>query len=411
MIIEVTMENNFIFNQEELYLEVFENSRDVIFITDVELRLIKFNPEFENILKFDNRFLNVRILNYLIPINYKKLVIDYHNNVLKLDEFKKSEEILELYLLDLFGKEIPFEIKILKFKENNSDFLLFLCRDVSFYLEAQNVNNKLIEDLRMNNLYIEQNSSELVRLNQIIIESEKQLLELNASKDRFFSIISHDLKNPFQALIGYSEILTKHTHTFSIEEISEMSGNLNLLTKNVYKLLENLLEWSRLQRGVMPFIPEEFDLYELIQSNISIASMMAIPKEITLESNLESSLNIVADINMINTIIRNLVSNSIKFSNIGGNVKINYESDQNNHIIKIIDNGVGMSEQTKNKLFRIDEKITSVGTNNEIGTGLGLILCKELVNSNKGDIWVESEIGVGSTFCFNIPKNLEELIS
>jgi len=355
--------------------------------------------------------MNVRILNYLIPANYKQLIVDYHNEVLKLDEFKKTEEILELYLLDLFGKEIPFEIKIVKYNEDGADYLLFLCRDVSLYLEAQNTNNKLIEDLRMNNLYVEQNSSELIRLNQIILDSETQLQELNASKDRFFSIISHDLKNPFQALIGYSEILAIHTATFSIEEISEMSGNLNLITKNVYKLLENLLDWSRLQRGEMPFIPEEFDLYEIILSNISIATVTAIPKQVILETNLDSNLNIIADINMINTVIRNLVSNSIKFSNIGGNIKINYESDDKNHIIKIIDNGVGMSEKTKNKLFKIDEKITSVGTNNEMGTGLGLILCKELVNTNMGEIWVESELGVGSTFIFNIPKNLEIIIS
>lgn len=263
----------------------------------------------------------------------------------------------------------------------------------------------------MNNLYVEQNSSELIRLNQIILDSEKQLQDLNASKDRFFSIISHDLKNPFQALIGYSEILAKHTSTFSVEEISEMSGNLNLLTKNVYKLLENLLEWSQLQRGVMPFTPEEFDLYEIIVSNISIASVMANPKDVQLETNLDSTLNITADINMINTVIRNLVSNSIKFSNNGGYVKINYESDENNHYIKIIDNGVGMSDKIKNKLFKIDEKITSVGTNNEIGTGLGLILCKELVNTNMGEIWVESELGVGSSFIFNIPKNLEAILT
>jgi two-component system sensor histidine kinase/response regulator len=198
---------------------------------------------------------------------------------------------------------------------------------------------------------------------------------------------------------------------FSVEEIQEISVSLHETTRNVYKLLENLLEWARLQKGSMPLNPDSFDMYSIVKSNFEIVQPKANLKNVKLLNNIPLSLQVFADVNMINTVIRNLISNSLKFTNDTGTITINYRDLDNFHHIDIIDDGVGMSKSVLNKLFKIDEHVTTLGTNQETGTGLGLILCKELVNKNKGNIIVESELGKGTKFTITIPKNLEELLA
>lgn len=314
-----------------------------------------------------------------------------------------------MYLYDSNKNKIPFEVKINEYFNNEKELnVIYNCRNVSKILEQEIKQNKLIEELSINSQLLEQNANELIRLNEIISESEQQLKELNASKDRFFSIISHDLKNPFQTLVGYTDILSSQADIFSTEEIKEISLSLNETTKNVYKLLENLLEWSRLQRGSMPLNLDYFDLHSIVDSNLDIVSPKAQSKNINLINEVPKGEILFADVNMINTVIRNLISNSLKFTNDNGFIKISHSFEGQNHVIKIIDNGVGMSENIKNKLFKIDENITTLGTQQETGTGLGLILVKELINKNSGEILVESEEGKGTTFIIKIPKDLDK---
>jgi signal transduction histidine kinase len=222
-------------------------------------------------------------------------------------------------------------------------------------------------------------------------------------KDKFFSIIAHDLKNPIGSFLNLSEVMFRTFDDFSREEMKEFIEALYESSQNLFKLLDNLLTWSRAQTGKIDFNPENFNLYAIVDSNLSLFKLNAENKKIKLTNNLNPGTYVFADINMINTVIRNLVSNSLKFTNEGGEIKAHSKIHGDMLEISVTDTGIGMSEKIKNKLFRIDTHHTSVGTSNEKGTGLGLILCKEFVNRNGGDIRVESEVGKGSTFSFTVP--------
>lgn len=244
---------------------------------------------------------------------------------------------------------------------------------------------------------------ELASANKKFFESEKELKIINASKDKFFSIISHDLKSPFTALIGLTDILIEDINELSKEEILSFSTNINKSARQVFNLLENLLNWSRIQTGRMKYNPTTFDVYSLVEENISLLQGNAARKNINLENDVLNNISVVADINMINSVIQNLISNALKFTQNGGSVFVSAKRRKSFVEIKVSDNGIGISEQDMEKLFRIDVHHTTKGTNSEVGTGLGLVLCKELIEKNNGKIWVESELGSGTTFIFTLP--------
>lgn len=233
--------------------------------------------------------------------------------------------------------------------------------------------------------------------------NEKKLKGLNASKDRLFSIIAHDLKNPFFGMIGLSDILREDFDELTDDEKRDLINNLNDLSRNTHKMLENLLDWSRQQTGKIAFAPQSFDLVALIKQNINIAEQQARIKKINLTFELPDSLNVFADENMIDTVVRNLISNAIKFTMPGGKINVAAETQNNKAIISVKDSGIGISDEIKNKLFQLDVDVRSSGTSGEQGTGLGLLLCKEFVEKNKGTINVESKKNSGSTFTFTLP--------
>ncbi len=231
---------------------------------------------------------------------------------------------------------------------------------------------------------------------------EEQLKEANASKDKFFSIVAHDLKSPFNALIGASEALNEGMDDFDIGEIKHLSNMVNKSAKNAYSLLENLLEWSRSQLGRLKFEPTELDLRDATHESLKIVEVQAQNKGIKLINNTKS-INIFADSNLLQTIIRNLLSNAIKYTNQGGTVTISSKPIDDSVEISVTDTGVGMPPEALEKIFRIDTKYSTSGTAKESGTGLGLILCKEFVEKHGGKISVESEVGNGTTFKFTLP--------
>jgi signal transduction histidine kinase len=233
--------------------------------------------------------------------------------------------------------------------------------------------------------------------------NEKKLKNLNASKDRLFSIIAHDLKNPFFGMIGLSDILRDDFDDLSDDEKRDLINDLNDLSRNTHKMLENLLDWSRQQTGKITFAPQSFDLIPLINQNINIAEQQARIKKINLISELPETLKVFADENMIDTVVRNLISNAIKFTMPGGKINVIAEAQNNKAIISVKDSGVGMTDEIKNKLFQLDVDVRSSGTSGEQGTGLGLLLCKEFIEKNKGTINVESVKDSGSTFTFTLP--------
>ncbi|HEX2867848.1 MAG TPA: PAS domain-containing sensor histidine kinase [Ignavibacteriales bacterium] len=235
------------------------------------------------------------------------------------------------------------------------------------------------------------------------IHDEEELKALNAGKDKLFSIIAHDLKSPFTALLGFSEYMTNYLEELKPEEIKEFAGSIFKSASGVYKLIENLLEWSRLQLGRIDFQPQAFDFNELAREILQLYQANADKKKIVLEEEIEPHIRVFADKHMTETIMRNLISNAIKFTGQSGKVSLQVLRENENVMISVIDNGSGMDSLQISKLFSLSEHKTTLGTEQEKGTGLGLLICKEFVEKNGGTILVESQPGKGSCFTFSLP--------
>ncbi|MBM2816809.1 MAG: histidine kinase [Ignavibacteria bacterium] len=235
------------------------------------------------------------------------------------------------------------------------------------------------------------------------LESEFKLRELNASKDRFFSIIAHDIKGPISSFVILSEHLFRHFTELTEDEQVDMLSAMYSSTKQLYNLLENLLEWSRIQMGIIQVMPLVFKIHEAVAANITMLQPSALSKNISITSLIPVDSTVYCDSHIFNSIIRNLLTNSIKFTHHGGKVIISSSEVDNMNEICVEDNGVGIPMGAINKLFRLDEKYSTLGTDDEKGTGLGLILCKEFVEKSGGSIRVESEENSGSRFIIQLP--------
>ena len=252
-----------------------------------------------------------------------------------------------------------------------------------------------------------QQNEELTELN-INLEKKvelrtQELRELNATKDKFFSIIAHDLKNPFNTMMGFTELLLDNLEDYDQDKLREFIGILSETSKQSYALLENLLEWSRSQTGRIQIAPENVDLHELVKENVNLLQNHASKKKIKLVNDVAHHFNVYADANMVRTVIRNLISNAIKYTREEGSITASATETKGMVEVSITDTGIGIKPENLKKLFRIDANYSTKGTADEGGTGLGLILCKEFINKNKGEIWVESEFGKGSVFKFTLP--------
>ena len=245
------------------------------------------------------------------------------------------------------------------------------------------------------------------------IKLKNSLLQTtNAEKDKFFSILAHDLRGPLSAFVAATKMLTEEIQTMDKEDIKEITVSMKTSATNIYSLLENLLEWSRLRRDVMDFVPEKLNLKKKIEACIDVLSESAREKQIEIAISIPDELEVLADNHMFDTIIRNLISNTIKFTTVGGKVSVTARCNNDHFVeVKIIDSGIGMNQELKNKLFHLNEKTSRQGTEGEPSTGLGLLLVKEFIEKHGGKIWVDSEVGKGSTFYFTIGQfeNLEIL--
>jgi signal transduction histidine kinase len=235
-------------------------------------------------------------------------------------------------------------------------------------------------------------------------EANQELQKVNATKDKFFSIIAHDLKNPLTSMIGFSDMMSEFMESFSEKQLMDTIKVIQSSSKKLYKLLENLLEWSRCQLGTIRYEPEKIDMNFVSVAAIDLLQESAALKDIKLHSTVPKNTIVVADRNMVITILRNLASNAIKFTPEGGEIKI--ESRINGKFVEfsVVDNGIGIKAEIQDKLFQIGTHHTTLGTKEEKGTGLGLILCKEFIEKHGGKIWVESEEGKGSKFKFTLQK-------
>jgi signal transduction histidine kinase len=285
--------------------------------------------------------------------------------------------------------------------------LWFTARSVNQIDEKRNIYEEALiksyAKLESANQQLNKELTERYLAEQALKLSETQLKELIATKDKFFNIVAHDLKNPFTSLLGCTELLFENIDRLDIDKVRQLAVILNESAKNGYNILQNLLDWSRSQTDTLKFNPERTNLKALINENISNLRLNATNKEINLHSDVEKDIFINADKNMLNTVLRNLISNAIKFTQKCGNININTIIDVNQVTISVKDSGIGISEENIQKLFRIDSRFQLPGTDKEIGTGLGLKLCREFVEKQGGRIWVESEENKGCDFKFTIP--------
>lgn len=234
-------------------------------------------------------------------------------------------------------------------------------------------------------------------------KTENSLKELIATRDKLFSIIAHDLRSPFNSIIGFSELLIENSKDILLEDSEQYIKIINSSAKNTLILLDNLLNWAKSQTGQLSFNPEKILFSEVAQEIITLSKSIAKSKNIALECSCTDNIEIYVDVNMLNTVLRNLISNAIKFTNVGGHIKVSAASKQDHVEITISDNGIGIPKEKCNELFSIASNTTTLGTADENGSGLGLVLCKEFIQKNNGDIWVESEENKGSNFIFTLP--------
>lgn len=254
-------------------------------------------------------------------------------------------------------------------------------------------------------------AQEKLRDKDIIEQQNEELKILNATKDKFFSIIAHDLRNPFNSIVGFSQMLMTQVHQMDKEKIERMARIIHEASKMALDLLMNLIEWSLSQSGKIEFYPEDVHLAEVVKEIEPLYASTASQKKIEVKTKIPQQLTVFADRVLLGTVIRNLISNAIKFTHTGGKVVISATEQDKNVVFSVADTGIGISPDRIEKLFRIDKSFSTEGTNNEKGTGLGLILCKEFIDKHGGKIWAESyksessseRHSGGSTFSFSIP--------
>jgi len=250
---------------------------------------------------------------------------------------------------------------------------------------------------------IKQQNEKLLALNTKVLQKNEELLLLNATKDKFFSIIAHDLRNPFNNILGLTELLVMSPGEYEPEKTIKIIKTIYNSSQSAYKLLGNLLEWSMSQTGRTEFNPEDVEIEQIIANILDVNSASSIAKNIEITYEISAPGKLFADRNMLITILGNLVTNAIKYTNKNGKVRIEVIYVDDHVKISVIDNGVGIEPKMINKLFRINEKTSTKGTEKENGTGLGLILCKEFVEKHNGNIGVESQLAKGSNFWIMLP--------
>ncbi len=367
--------------------------------------VITLNNEFEIVKQ--NHFLKVlfgsktikKLKDFINPEEYD----DFIEHLVNFSQSSEKHMNMLVGANDIDENTMTLEINITKIHQFNSVFYLLVLTNVDDKLKRESEIANLIEEMQLNREIIEENASEQIMLNSKLYEQQEELKMLNASKDKFFSIIAHDLKTPFQSLLGYSDILSKDIADLDKSEIKLFAENLNESAHKLFKLLENLLHWSRIQRGVITYNPEEMDLYLLSELNADLIYTRAKEKGVIVKNRIKPGTTCYGDTNIINTILRNLLSNAIKFTPKAGTITLKSEIIDNDTFLYVSDTGVGMSKKDMDKIFRIDSHHTTPGTDNEEGTGLGLILCYELAHKNHGELYVESEVGKGTTFTLKIP--------
>jgi signal transduction histidine kinase len=342
---------------------------------------------------------------YKSALKYHVLYAQYSDSLNQKEKYEKLVSIEKQYETEkkeneIYRLQVRQELTDVQLRKNKQLKILgfvtasLLLIFVFFVLIRYYDKNKLNQLLELKNKKIEQ--------------SENELKVLNASKNKFFSIIAHDLKNPFHTVMGYSWLLSKDYERFTKEERRKFASDIHHSTNNIFRLLQNLLEWSKSQTGRLTVMPREIEFKQIIDSSVSVLRSLADKKNIGIKFDYNDDLILYVDPLMIETVLRNLINNAIKFTPEDGLIEVTANQIDGQICICVKDSGIGISQEDALNLFRIDSTVKRKGTNNEDGSGLGLILCKEFVDKNNGTIWVKSSLGEGSSFFFTVPAKTGE---
>jgi PAS domain S-box-containing protein len=323
----------------------------------------------------------------------------------------KAPELLQMYLREIthpadLEKTMHMKEKLLKNKSEGSRNLEIRYTHKSDETIWTSTTLSLVRDFEEKPLYFISQVQDITIRKKAEEQLERyadELNSLNKSKDKFFSIISHDLRSPFNALLGITEYMAEYYKDMNPDEVKDSVNNIYRSSTKLYNLILNLLEWSRLHTGRMEVEKTSLNLNEAGNEALNLLNENATAKKIDLINKINKDIYVTADKYMIDTVLRNLISNSIKFTKPGGHIILSAVQVGNMVEISVEDNGIGISEENQKKIFRIDAQYHREGTANEKGTGLGLILCKEFVEKNNGTIRIESKENEGSKFIFTIP--------
>ena len=368
-------------DEKEKYKLLAENMSDVVWTMDAETMTITYiSPSIEKLTGYTSE----EIMLKPAAENYSpEGSEEFRMNKIRLDEVLKT------------GKEINDKFYVEQAEQPCKDGRKIWTEVVSKYYH-----NPITGRMEIHG--VTRNISERKKAEIELKQKNDELEKINAEKDKFFSIISHDLRSPFNGILGITKLMASDLKQFSMQEISDISHSLNQSANNLYRLLNNLLEWSRMHRGAMDFNPEYFHLNSIVKDLEKLFDDTAAQKEITLIDNVNENIFINADKNMMETVLRNLISNGIKFTKNGGKVTISAEKKEGKVRISVEDTGIGIPDEIIDNLFRIDKQPGRMGTNNEPGTSLGLVLCKEFIEKHGSRLELKSEVGKGSNFSFEV---------
>ncbi len=327
---------------------------------------------------------------YYQAFNYSRMQLQYKDSLFSAE--KKKQMLMLEYSQNIRQKESE-NIILKKSSAWKTHIILFFILFVMALGYAINLQIRKIMHEKINN-------KKLLEQNQIIEHQTKKLHQEIINKDKFFSIIAHDLKNPIGNFRETIKLLFHSFREFDEEEKMELLNMLMKSSENTYELLENLLEWSRTQHGLIQYNPDNFDLHLLASNCVELLQLSAETKMIALNNTIKKGTIVKADANLVTTILRNIVSNAIKFTPNGGTIELNAKKEPYHYMIAVSDTGIGMSQEVVDKLFNIEENVSRKGTCGESGTGLGLLLCNEFIEKHNSKINVSSEVGVGTTFSF-----------
>ncbi|MEI6679745.1 MAG: PAS domain-containing sensor histidine kinase [Mariniphaga sp.] len=395
--VELEMQNDELANSRAIalnYSELYDFAPSGYFTLSREAEIIDLNFSAAKILdKHRSQLINNRF-DFFISIGIRSIFKRF------LEELFSGKEKANCEISLLVSGSSAIDVYLTGIAAQNKDKCFISAFDITEH------NKSMMEIAKLNSELLRQNEEKARREEELKIKNQ-ELQAANAEKDKFFSIIAHDLRGPFSGFLGLTELMAEGLPGFSSDEIQQMAFLMKKSAANIYHLLGNLLEWSRLQRGLINIIPSSFFLRQKIAESLILVIDAASKKRITVNYEISDDLIAYADENMLEGTVRNLAMNAVKFTYTGGRITVSAKSIAHNVIeISVRDTGIGMNKNMIANLFNLNVNTKREGTEGEYSTGMGLILCKDFIKMNGGELWVESEEGKGTTFYFTVPSKL-----